>query len=231
MKLKKIASLALAGIMAVSMLAGCKDGGNSNSGSSSSENTGTASGYSAMLGQKAADELVKAGKDDIFTFADNNADQKALADAVQWVDDTSMETWIKSNTVDKLTSATTVLTAFHDNAKLDRAASNVSLTTNGLATGKFFNAATWPANTQKVGEIWVANSAVNLDAVLKTIFDRYEDAFTGADSNYSASSTTKYDYHYTVSVSVVNKPVTYNTQFNGSVNFVAVTITRTSTVA
>ena len=31
MKLKKIASLALAGIMAVSMLAGCKDGGNSNS--------------------------------------------------------------------------------------------------------------------------------------------------------------------------------------------------------
>ena len=27
MKLKKIASLALAGIMAVSMLAGCKDGG------------------------------------------------------------------------------------------------------------------------------------------------------------------------------------------------------------
>ena len=32
MKLKKIASLALAGIMAVSMLAGCKDGGNGNSG-------------------------------------------------------------------------------------------------------------------------------------------------------------------------------------------------------
>ena len=30
MKLKKIASLALAGIMAVSMLAGCKDGGNGN---------------------------------------------------------------------------------------------------------------------------------------------------------------------------------------------------------
>ena len=32
MKLKKIASLALAGIMAVSMLAGCKDGGNGNNG-------------------------------------------------------------------------------------------------------------------------------------------------------------------------------------------------------
>ena len=48
MKLKKIASLALAGIMAVSMLAGCKDG-NGNSGSSS-ENTNTTSGYSAYAG-------------------------------------------------------------------------------------------------------------------------------------------------------------------------------------
>ncbi len=42
MKLKKIASLALAGIMAVSMLAGCGEGiNNSNSGSSSSEPTTT----------------------------------------------------------------------------------------------------------------------------------------------------------------------------------------------
>ena len=49
MKLKKIASLALAGIMAVSMLAGCKDGGNSNSGSSSSENTNTSTGLSAEV--------------------------------------------------------------------------------------------------------------------------------------------------------------------------------------
>ena len=48
MKLKKIASLALAGIMAVSMLAGCKDGGNSNSGSSS-ENTNQNTGYSASI--------------------------------------------------------------------------------------------------------------------------------------------------------------------------------------
>ena len=48
MKLKKIASLALAGIMAVSMLAGCKDGGNSNSGSSSSEITAP-TGYTATI--------------------------------------------------------------------------------------------------------------------------------------------------------------------------------------
>ena len=50
MKLKKIASLALAGIMAVSMLAGCKDGGNgTNNGGASSDNSNTNSGYSAYV--------------------------------------------------------------------------------------------------------------------------------------------------------------------------------------
>ena len=50
MKLKKIASLMLAGIMAVSMLAGCKSGNanNGGAGSSSSEQTNT-SGYTASV--------------------------------------------------------------------------------------------------------------------------------------------------------------------------------------
>ena len=39
MKLKKIASLALAGIMAVSMLAGCSNGENNNGGNSGDDNT------------------------------------------------------------------------------------------------------------------------------------------------------------------------------------------------
>ena len=49
MKLKKIASLALAGIMAVSMLAGCKDGGKGGNSGSSSENTNQNTGYSAYI--------------------------------------------------------------------------------------------------------------------------------------------------------------------------------------
>ena len=49
MKLKKIASLALAGIMAVSMLTACGEGaGNGNSGSSS-ENTNTASNFTQTV--------------------------------------------------------------------------------------------------------------------------------------------------------------------------------------
>ena len=66
MKLKKIASLALAGIMAVSMLAGCKDGGNSNSGSSSSEVT-TVSGAAAAINA----ELDK--NKDLISFSDDTS--------------------------------------------------------------------------------------------------------------------------------------------------------------
>ena len=67
MKLKKIASLALAGIMAVSMLAGCKDGGNGNSGSSSSETTvsvGYASNIYNALNSKSK-ELIQTKSDSI----------------------------------------------------------------------------------------------------------------------------------------------------------------------
>ena len=55
MKLKKIASLALAGIMAVSMLTACGEGtGNGNSGSSSTPTT-PASGYAATILTKTND--------------------------------------------------------------------------------------------------------------------------------------------------------------------------------
>ena len=62
MKLKKIASLMLAGIMAVSMLAACGEGkGNSNSGSSSSEQTvttvGVADGANAARSNYAKNSL------------------------------------------------------------------------------------------------------------------------------------------------------------------------------
>ena len=65
MKLKKIASLMLAGIMAVSMLAGCKSGDTNNggAGSSSSEQTNT-SGYTASVMANAdatAKAMFKAG--------------------------------------------------------------------------------------------------------------------------------------------------------------------------
>ncbi len=56
MKLKKIASLMLAGVMAVSMLAGCSNNGGNNNGSSSSEPTTTVGAADAM---NAAQDIIE----------------------------------------------------------------------------------------------------------------------------------------------------------------------------
>ena len=80
MKLKKIASLMLAGLMAVSMLAGCQtasNGGN-NGGEGEGEGEGTASGYSSVL----ADNLSADAKKDYITYQDNASDVTALEDAL-----------------------------------------------------------------------------------------------------------------------------------------------------
>ena len=218
MKLKKIASLALAGIMAVSMLAGCKDGGNSNSGSSS-ENTNTTSGYSAMLGQKAAETLSKKDLDEVFSFTDNADDQKALAKMVVDVKDSDMLKWVTGNTVDVLNTSkySNYTDIFESDAKLDR--------DSLVSSNEFFG--NQDALTKKVGEVWVANGEVSLDNVMDKIYDASEKAFENADKD-GAVNNFDVNYNYTVSVSVVNKELKSYNDYNGSINFIAVTVTRTS---
>ena len=79
MKLKKIASLMLAGIMAVSMLAACKSGStnNGNAGSSSSQPTTTASGIAAALNARLGDAQKK-----VLSFNSDNKLSSALNEAV-----------------------------------------------------------------------------------------------------------------------------------------------------
>ena len=234
MKLKKIASLMLAGVMAVSMLAGCNtasNGGNNGEGEGEGEGT-TTSGYSAMLGEKAADALKKADKDKLFTFTDNADDQKALAAASVNLNDTLIETWVKTNTIDKSLNEAAMLNAFTDKAGLDRSAREGLLVNS---TGTTFISDLQPANTVKVGEVWAANGTVDMDVVLDKIFTTYEDAFKAAPKQGTiagqSNQTVVCDYSYTVSVSVVNVPARSNLEFSGSVNLVAVTLTRTGELA
>ena len=80
MNLLKIASLALAGIMAVSMLAGCKDGGNGNSGSSSSGTTVTTTPIVSAVNS----ELSKKQKE-LLTFSSDAKLASALSKAAEEV--------------------------------------------------------------------------------------------------------------------------------------------------
>ena len=227
MKLKKIASLMLAGVMAVSMLAGCSTGSNggNNGNEGEGEGEGTATGYSAMLGAAVSDEV----KDmDYVTFADSNADQTALAAASAFVSDKVLENWVKNNTLEQVTKQNDMLSAFKDKAELDRETGLVNSANN------FFNDEQ-PLNDRKVGEVWVANSTVDLDVVMDKIFDKYKDTFEALDDSYTIDDNNSLkvdvDYSYVVSVSVVNVPVRSNLEFNGSVNLVAVTVTRSGEIA
>ena len=89
MKLKKIASLMLAGIMAVSMLAACGNANSNGGNGGEGEGEGTqTSGYSSVFG-KAVSDTVKDMK--YVTFQDNAADQAALNKSVNFLSGPSIE--------------------------------------------------------------------------------------------------------------------------------------------
>ena len=213
MKLKKVVSLALAGVLAVSMLAGC--GTDKKPGSGEGETTST--GYSAELGKYVDTKL------DYVTFADNAADQAALQTQVDSMTDTAVLTakgWMKAPDEQ----------VFKDEAKLDVVAFWNEMEDNA---DKNMNV------TYKLGSVYVADSTQSLSQVLKTVAKE----LTSGDRLLTEAKTPEqgsadgltYDYHYTVSVSVVERDVTTaigTAGINlGSRYFVAVTITRTSTAA
>ena len=96
MKLKKIASLMLAGIMAVSMLAACgSETPDPNPGEGEGEGTQT-SGYSSVFGEAVSD-TVKDMK--YVTFQDNAADQAALNKSVNFLSGPSIEDVAKNQRI------------------------------------------------------------------------------------------------------------------------------------
>ena len=223
MKLKKIASLMLAGIMAVSMLAGCKSG-TPDPKPNEGEEENTASGYSAVMSEKLADTLSKKDLDDVFTFADDADDQKALKKVIN--------THLVAKNFDNYVTTLTVANA--DTMGLDPAVKMVTsfrnevgakATLSDFATGTSMNTAT-SAN------IWVANGSIDMDYVMDVVASTCETYLENAvkEGTVTASST-KVNYAYEVSVSVENVPLTYDSMKSGSVNFIAVTVTRTAEVA
>ena len=220
MKLKKIASLMLAGVMAVSMLAGC-NGKTETKPEGEGEGEGTtASGYSAMLGEKAADTLEKADKADLFTFTDNADEQKALEQVIR--DNVSQKqvlNFIQKTSVSPLADDGAVTEAFDKKAGWDR-----------VYSGNWFSTddAWQTINTRKIGNVWVANGNISMDNVMSTIFETYKDDFKNAADEGTMNGPVDLSYAYNVAVSVVNVPLSAYNEFTGSVNFIAVTVTRTA---
>ena len=257
MKLKKIASLALAGVMAVSMLAGCStasNGGN-NGGEGEGEGEGTVvSGYSSVLGE--ALKNVDCIKDkDYITFQDNAEDKTALQAAVDAIDADSLKDYaeirdvksISGDNTDKFNGVTSkrVESIFVNGAKIsddDLKVGDLAMkwyagyannTSNGYS--KFIN------TSAKDGALYVVNGAVTVDQAVKMVAKEVkEQLVNGAlpetnakpDDCKTCAGYGSYKYNYTISVSVVDK--TQQSDYDQASNFahfIAVTVSRTAKVA
>ena len=260
MKLKKIASLALAGVMAVSMLTACGDtasNGGNNGGEGEGEGEGTVvSGYSSVLGEALKD--VDCIKDkDYITFQDSAADETALQAAVDAIDADSLKDYAEIRDVESISGENTgkfngitskrVESIFVNGAKIsddDLKAGDLAMkwyagyinnTTNGYS--KFIN------TSAKDGALYVVNGAVTVDQAVKMVAKEVKEQLAkdalpetnAAPTNCDGEDCTaygSYKYDYTISVSVVDKTQQSDyDQASNSAHFIAVTVSRTAKVA
>ena len=247
MKLKKVMALALAGVMAVSMLTGCGNGGNGGASENGEEN-GVAGGFSSEL----AKYMEESAKMDNVSFQDDADVTAALADALG----NRGSLLLAGNTVAPVVLpevSPLVGRDFKSNLGLDAVVTDVINLAGDIDEILALFCEDSAANTTRsVGLLFVVDGTVSVEKALKQVADgasayvddegEEEDVIT-ADmisldylvSQLPESRTTAgeneagetWEYNYTVSASVVNKALTVFEGYNGSANFIAVTITRT----
>ena len=238
MKLKKIASLMLAGVMAVSMLAGCSGKTETKpEGEGNGEGT-TASGYSAKLESYLSDEV----KDmENVSFQDDAKQATALESAVKNISANEVLKTAKDHAVPDSIEDYTSSDYRAMIAELKKAYDDDDLAENDMNLKWAVDNENYVNRNKSASVVYAVTGSVDLEKSLKSVansLDKYFKALpaqgevnNGATSGSSGSSDSHpalvYDYDYTISVSVVNKPVTVFTEYDGSVNYIAVTVSRT----
>ena len=231
MKLKKIASLALAGIMAVSMLAGCKDGGNGNSGSSSSENTDTVTGYSASVQAKLSNTAQK--KVALSDSADLNS---ALQAAMEYVANSNIAKWYDASSVASVKQVVdNSAPVYASNDQLVSAAQHLINTMDAentvynnvfAALTNDLNPTTTNYNEKELNAtfLFVVDGGKGANAVMKEVADLMNSGIEALDEHFDDNKNHVADYEYTGSVSAYTKTLTED--HGKSVAFIAVNVAR-----
>ena len=229
MKLKKIASLMLAGIMAVSMLAACGDEApGPNPGEGEGEGTQT-SGYSSVFGEAVSDTV----KDmEYVTFQDNAADQAALNKSVNFLSGPSIQDVANNQRIAELVDVnnTDGKTWPEDWMKMAKTLQS-ELKMNNKNMSDWDMAFKWFTNTNynmvnqdaKCAVLYAVNGAVGTDEAVQTVAELLDEQLDQLDDEAEAKGTT-WHYEYVVSVSVAEK--SYN---DSTAKFVMVTVDRTVT--
>lgn len=246
MKLKKVVSLALAGVLAVSMLAGC--GTNKKDGPTQDDNGTVKAGYSAEFGK-----IVDLKDMDYVTFQDSTVDQEALKAAVASCTDLQLYAALVSGNLDSSAASGIVggsgwlqgampisdevklncVNVFTDKADLDF----YSWTSNDNGMPWYFateNANKQMTDTLKAGAIFAVDGSMDTESVLTLVEKLLAEDYTLSDDclpETGVNGGINVDYKYTVSVSLVNRVASSSTLMTADMDFVAVTITRTGTVA
>ena len=204
MKLKKIVSLALAGIMAVSMLTACGSNSTENGGASSEGNTAT-TGVSAAL----YDELSLTAQRNV-TFSDSSKLDAALKEVVE-------------NYVSEADAVAAYRNGFAHN---NTAAAQTKLA-DKLDAVENIGVNVYKADKTSTGVVVaVAGQGMSDQAILEATAEWIEDAVEGF---IAESADGKYGYTYTASASIVEKSGVAAMGTNRTVKYIAVSVTRTVT--
>ena len=226
MKLKKLMALALSGVLAVSMFAGCAKGNVKPEPTPDPEEP-TATGYSVTLGDKVDVEK------DYITYQDNADDAAALQDALGNMASVSVaanatlpQTIMEFDKSTVFGDSELVINDFVNalkikNPNLDLYTMNDDLT----------NWADWnDSDTVKYGVLYVIDGTVDVNKALAQVADEVKSTISRLP-NVNHDTVARYTYDYTVSASVVNKALEPFAGYTLSANFIAVTITRVPTAA
>ena len=254
MKLKKIASLALVGAMAVSMLAGCSGKGTTNPENPTDPIQPGTDGVSAAVETRVAANLDAVGDEipEYVTFADDNDLDDALQYAVEYagvqmvmpgyVELEKLTNWSQWNT-----TAREVYTVLQNEVGDPVNNVNVWNIGNVMVLQEAENVNSYEINDEVAVELYAVSSAIGENAVNQMVADAIDEYV--ADYEYSTRSAGhmindggNYNHEYTVSVSTYTKTVNSSVEggFWGnmghidgaadpSLTFVAVQVVRTST--
>ena len=235
MKLKKIASLALAGIMAVSMLTACNTTSNTpDTGDDDQGTTVPVTGYSAKLGDEIAELSTIAGKkvawsessdlQSSLNYQVGNVGYNALTESflrslsggqVQFVDSGWATPAIVTTVNDKVNDDMGAEQNARNYRDTDFAVMAINPTLTNYATDDY--------NTVM---LFVVDNGVDLNNAMDQIADMVSEAIVELDDDFTSSTlgSMNVDYEYTGSVATCTK--TFETGHGVGASFIAVEIVR-----
>ena len=230
MKLKKIASLALAGIMAVSMLTACGDNISDDTNGDDNTNTTPAATYSSTFGAALKDQAAVDGK---ITMADNAELTANLNKAIEKLSAATIMRFysdVDNNYVDR--TAVNIEKNTLNAADLNAIVADMEAVSDDTAFSPVknmlgdFDEANKPWEDKTVTMLFAVDSTVSANAAVAEVANALNDDIGDLAINNVGDANDQMHYNYTGSVSVATKTLSEN--HGMGMHIVAVQITRSA---